>query len=130
MVECCAGFSSTETTAERGPNPLFRALDDCGDKAIYTAPAATQFRMMMPVKPVVGTPGRVEPALDGVGAIGFSNEDKLTVAAGEMLSVTRTAGAIKWADVAVAIGALPTSQAAWWPIHIELAKANIYVEFK
>lgn len=129
MVDCCDGFSSTLTSAERGPNPLFRALDDCGDKAIYTAPAATQFRVHMPVKFVPGTPGRVTPALDGADAIGVSNEDKLTVGAGEMLSVTRTAGAIKWIDVAAAIGADPTSQAAWWPIHIALAKANIYVEF-
>lgn len=129
MADCCAGFSSTETTAERGPNPLFRALDDCGDKAIYTAPAATQFREMMPVKFVPGTPGRITPALDGADAIGFSNEDKLTVGAGELISITRTAGAIKWKDVAAAVGASPTSQAAWWPFHIALAKANIYVEF-
>lgn len=128
MSECCDGFSSTTTTAEREHNALFRSLDDCGDKAIYTAPAATQFRVHMPVKFVPGTPGRVTPALDGVDAIGVSNEDKLTVGAGAMLSVTRT-GHIKWVDVAAAIGASPTSQAAWWPIHIALAQANIYVDF-
>lgn len=128
MVDCCDGFSSNITTAERGPNPLFRALDDCGDKAVFTAPAATQFRVHMPLKFVPGTPGRMTPALDGVDAVALSNEDKLTVGAGALLSVTRT-GHVKWADVAAAIGASPTSQAAWWPIHIALAKANIYVEF-
>ena len=127
MSDCCADFSTNIVTATRDGNPLFRSLDDCGDKTIYQAVVATQYRDRMPVK--FGTvPGTVIPALDGVDAIGFANGDLLAAAGNTALSVTRT-GHIKWADVALAIGAVATSQAAWWPIHQELAKANIYVEF-
>ena len=127
MTDCCTGFSTTTTSAERSGNALFRALDDCGDKAIYLGVVGTQYADMMPVK-FGAAPNTVEPALDGVDAIGFVNGDPLASAKNPMLSVTRT-GHVKWADVAPAVGESPTDAAAWWAIHQEMAKANVYVEF-
>lgn len=129
MSDCCNDFAVTTAAATREPNPIWRAHDDCGYKAVYKAAAAgVQFNRFMPVKP--GTaPGTVVPAPDGVDAIGLADVTKLTTATDLNVTVVRKAAEVSWADVAAAIGASPTSQAAWWPVHVEMAKIGVYITF-
>lgn len=113
MTECCDNFSTVTTSAERLPNPIWEAHDDCGYKAQRKGVAGTQYKAFMPVK--FGTvPGTVVPALDGVDAIGFSTVDLLATATNNNVSVVQFAYRVDWADVALAVGASPTDPAAWW----------------
>jgi hypothetical protein len=128
MSDCCADFSTTVDSATRTPAPIWIAHDDCGYKALYTGVVGTSYPRFMPVK--FGTaPNTVVPAPTGVGAIGLSDVALLATALDKGIPTIRKAANVAWADVAAAIGAAPTSQAAWWPIHQELAKVGIFVSF-
>ena len=128
-MSCCNEFSTASTSADRLPNPIWRADDDCGYKAVYKGVVGSSYPRFVPVKP--GTaPGTVEPAPDGVNAIGFCDTAKEPVAAGdENLTIVRSAAEVAWADMAPAVGELASDQSAWWAVHIELAKAGIFVAF-
>ena len=129
MTECCDNFSASTVSVDRLPNPIWRAHDACGYKAAYKGLVGTNYPDFVPVK-LGAAPGTVEPALDGVGAIGFVPGGKSPVVAGdENLTVVRSAAEVAWADMAPAVGASLTDHAAWWAIHMELAKAGIYVTF-
>lgn len=129
MSDCCNDFASTATVVDRIPNPIWRAHDDCGYKAQYKGVVGLNYPRFMPVK-AGAAPGTVEPAPDGVGAIGFSDTAKEPVVAGdENITVVRRAAEVAWADMAPAVGAVATDAAAWWAVHVELAKAGIYVAF-
>lgn len=125
---CCGGFQSTCIEVEITKGPQVRPLDGCGDRAAYYIAADADCSALMPVK-LGAEPGMVEPAPDGVGAIGF------IVAAGDpqegtdvrCITIQRT-GHLCWADLAPVVGSTVADKAAWWAIHAELAKPNIYVE--
>lgn len=127
MSQCCDDFQSNEVEVVREPNPIFRGLNDCGDKGSYLGVDGTEYKVGMPVKPG-SNPGEVVPALDGVGVIGLSLTT-ITATTGDKITVWRT-GHVRWSDIAESIGKDPLSESDWWPIHNELAKANVYVEFK
>lgn len=113
MSDCCNDFVSTVTTADRLPNPIWIAHDDCGYPATYKGVVGTQYNKFMPVK-FGATPGTVEPALDGVDAIGISMDTKLASATDANLHIVQFASTMAWADIAAAVGASPTDAAAYW----------------
>lgn len=122
---CCFGFQTDCVTTTLVPNPNIRPLDDCGDCANYLTVEGETYAMMGPVK-FGEDPGTVIPCPDGVGAIGIS----MCSAVGPQTKITiKRTGHLCWSDLACAIGADPCDAAAWWPIHMALAEANIYVEF-
>lgn len=125
MSECCNEFTSTTDAATRTPNPKLMPLDECNNKHDYLAVAGA-YEWGMPVRPTAN-PNEVEPAPDGVDAIGIST-CSTTAVAGDKITIART-GRLRWSDMAAGIGQSPTDQAAWWAVHVELAKLNIYVEF-
>lgn len=126
--DCCAGFEQNEVTVERTPNPVFRPLDDCGDKGQYKSVEGEEYKVGMPVK-FGEDPNTVVPAPDGVDAIGLSLASFVATAEQEPVTAWRT-GHVYWREIAPALDMSVTSEAEWWAIHTELAKANIYVEFK
>lgn len=129
MTDCCTEFGTVQTLADREPNPIWKAHDDCGYQAAYKGLVGTSYLAFMPVR-AGAAPGTVEPALDGVDAIGLALSTKDPVVLGnESITVARSIANASWADVAAAIGADPLDPAAWWPIHIELAKAGVYIAF-
>ena len=129
MTDCCDNFATTITMADREANPIWRAHDDCGYKAQYKGLVGTDYPAFMPVK-FGATPGTVEPAPDGVDAIGFISSGAVPVVAGaENLTVVQFAAEVAWADVAVAVGASPTDQAAWWAMAANLANVVKTLKF-
>ena len=129
MSDCCNDFAQSVTTVEREPNPIWRAHDDCGYKAVYKGLVGSNYPRFMPVK-AGAAPGTVEPAPDGVDAIGVTDTAKAPVVLGaEGLTIIRHAADISWADMAPAVGELATDQAAWWAVHVELAKIGVFVSF-
>jgi hypothetical protein len=128
MSDCCTDFATTTASVDREPNPIWIAHDDCGYKAQYKGPVGTQFNRFMPVKPGAA-PGELVPALNGVDAIGFADVTKLTTATDQEITVVRKAASVAWADVALAVGASAFNQAAWWAVHVQMAKIGIYVTF-
>jgi hypothetical protein len=129
MSDCCDNFTTTAPlTATRVPNCIVRTHDDCGYKASYKGKASANFPEFVPVK--FGTaPGELEPALDGVDAIGIASGELLAATVDRRMSVYRNVAEISWSCMAPAVGALPTDAAAWWAIHKELAKVGIFVTF-
>lgn len=129
MSDCCDNFSTTITEVDREPNPIWRAHDDCGYKGVYKGLVGTNYPAFMPVK-FGAAPFTIEPAPDGVDAIGFvSGGATPVVVGGENLTVVRKAAEVSWADMAPAVGAVATNAAAFWAVHQELAKVGIYVTF-
>lgn len=121
-VGCCAEYVQESISVTVSTGPVTRPLDRCGDKANFTAVAGEIYEPIMPVT-WGPNPGEVIPAPTGVDAIGVAL-GSLTAVGGEALLVQRT-GHVFWSDMAAAIGADPLDAAAWWPIHQELAKANV-----
>lgn len=125
-MSCCNNFETNKVEVTRSPNPVFRALDTCGDKGQYKALTGAEYKVGTPVK--FGDTGAVVPALDGVDAIGLAL-DEFIAEDGDKVLVQRT-GHVYFSVIAEAIGKDATSETDWWAIHKELIKSNIYVEFK
>lgn len=125
---CCNKFEQNEYSATRSGNPIFKGFDKCGDKATYRALAGAEYAVGIPVK-LSDTVGVVEPALDGVDAIGISLSTFSSATANDEIFVHRT-GHIWWQDIAEGLGKDPNSESDWWEMHKALIKTNIYVEFK
>ncbi len=128
-MSCCnQNIEMTTTTAEKTAGFQMRPLNDCGNKQVYKAKIGATFKQGMPVK-FADEPNTVEPALDGVGAIGISHANIANATADSKVIVQQT-GWIYWSEMAGVVGKDVKSQDDWWAIHKELAKANIYTEFK
>ncbi len=125
---CMQDVGVSTTTAEKTSGFTMRPLNDCGNKLIYKAKAGATFKQGMPVK-FADEPNTVEPSLDGVGAIGISHAD-IATATDDDTVLTQQTGWIYWSEMAQAVGKDVKSKDDWWAIHKELAKANIYTEFK
>lgn len=129
MSDCsilCCGPSNSSATATRTSNPSILPLDGCKNQTEYFA-VAGDYLFGTPVKPT-GNAGEVEPSLDGTDAIGVAVCNVTGAAAGDKVVVART-GHIFWPEIAANLGEDPTDQDAWWALHVELAKINIYVRF-
>ncbi len=128
-MSCCdENIKMTTTIAEKTAGFQMRPLQGCGNKQAYKAKIGATFKQGMPVK-FSDEPNTVEPALDGVGAIGISHANIANATADSKVIVQQT-GWIYWSEMAETIGKDVKSQDDWWAIHKELAKANIYTEFK
>lgn len=132
MSDCCFGFSTNSTSADRVANPIIRPLNDCGDRANFPANAGDVFAFGTPVK-LDADSDHVVPALDGVDAIGLSMTEYAASVAEDPVLVQRT-GHIYWSEMAVATGATgdlgAADKLAFLAVRAELQKINLYVEFK
>ena len=128
-MTCCDNFAQTSASADRLPNPIIRDHDECGYPVPFKGVVGTNYPDNMPVK--LGTaPGTVEPAPDGVDAIGIVTTPKEPVVAGsEVLTVKTFVAEMDWADIAAAVGASPTDQAAWWAMVPNLINVVKYLKF-
>jgi len=130
MTDCCDTFGTTTVDAIREANPIWRAHDECGDKAVYKGNIGDSIKAFMPVQAGM-LPGVVVPAPDGINAIGVAWTTVDPVVTGdEYITVVRRAAVIKWADMAAAVGGDPLSAAGWWAYHVNLAKIGIFVTFE
>jgi hypothetical protein len=128
-MSCCDTFGQSTATADRLPNPIIRDHDECGYPVAFKGVVGTNYPDNVPVK-LGAVPGTVEPALDGVGAIGIVTTPKEPVVAGsEVLTVKTFVAEMAWADIATAVGASPTDQAAWWAMVPNLINVVKYLKF-
>lgn len=128
-MSCCDTFEQTTASADRLPNPIIRDHDECGYPVAFNGVVGTNYPENMPVKlgTVVGT---VLPAPDGVDAIGIVSSPKVPVVAGStVLNIKTFVAEMDWADLAVAVGASPTSQSAWWAMVPNLINVVKYLKF-
>lgn len=130
-MSCCFGFETNTVAAQRVSGQIFRGIDYCEREALEAVPGSA-FAFGTPVK-WNATLDMIEPALDGVDAIGLSLGTAASTEAGDQILV-QFIGRIYWSELAPALGFSglldAANRAAFLPIRAELMKSNIYVEFK
>lgn len=124
---CCFGFQQSGYTVTVKPGMKTCGLDNCGDKDSYLTDGASEYIAGMPVK-FDAAAGVVVPALDGVDAMGVVLCTVMANSPACKILVQRT-GHIDWCYVHEAVGAEIDDNAAWWALHVELSKSNIYVRY-
>lgn len=122
-IKDCTFPEPTTIEAERHPLPhAYERL--CMGEVSYLAAAGNDFLPFMPVKLSAATPFTVEPALDGVDAIGVVHNSMVMAATGDERVGVISMAEVPFEPLAVAIGEDPETitDAAYWAVYVELLK--------